>query len=129
MSGDAARICFTMSATVVLPCTVAVGLFGLQKNTSPAPFDASIIFATSMRSLLSSGTSFTGVPIFLAVSRGFSNDGQAVTRGLLGEVKARTALVRSSPEPAPSATFSPLATNFVDSAAISVPSFCRALNG
>ena len=37
-----------------------------------------------------------------AVSRGFSNVGQAVASGLVGEVNARTALVRISPEPAPS---------------------------
>src|SRR5918993_5116779 len=97
VSGDAARICCTRSATVVLPWTVAVGLLGLQKNTSPAPLEASIIFAASMRSLPSSGTSLIAEPIFLAVSRGASKDGHAVTSGLVGDVKARTALVRISP--------------------------------
>ena len=129
VSGEAARMALTMSATAVLPCTVAVGLFGLQKNTSPAPFDASTILAMSMRSLPSKPTSRTGVPIFLAVSRGFSNDGQAVTSGLVGEVKARTACVRISPEPGPSTMFSFLAPNFCASAAMRAPSFWVALNG
>ena len=129
MSGEAARIAFTMSATAVLPCTVAVGLFGLQKNTRPAPFDASTILSMSMRSLPSKPTSRTGVPIFLAVSRGFSNDGQAVTRGLVGEVNARTAWVRISPDPGPSTMFSFLALNFCARAAISAPSFWVALKG
>ena len=118
-----------MSATAALPCTVAVGLFGLQKNTSPAPLDASTILAMSICSLPSKPTSRTGVPIFLAMSRGFSNDGQAVTSGLVGEVKARTAWVRISPEPGPRTTFSFLAPNFWASAAISAPSFWVALKG
>ena len=49
MSGDAARTRLTKSATAGAPCTVAVGLFGLQKNTRPAPFDAS----TSLSMLIS----------------------------------------------------------------------------
>ena len=129
MSGEAARIALTMSATAVLPWTVAVGLFGLQKNTRPAPFDASTILAMSIRSLPSKPTSRTGVPIFLAMSRGFSNDGQAVTSGLVGEVKARTAWVRISPDPGPRTTFSVLAPNFCASAVISAPSFWVALKG
>ena len=50
----------------------------------------------------------TAEPIFLAVSRGLSNEGQAVTSGLDADVNARTACVRISPEPGPSRTFSPL---------------------
>ena len=129
LSGDAARTCFTMSATVVLPCAVAVGLLGLQKNTRPAPLDASTSLLMSMRSLSSSATSLTGVPIFLAVSRGASNDGHAVTSGLVAEVNARTALVSSSPDPAPSATFSAFAANFAVSAVTIAPSDCLALKG
>ena len=108
-----------MSATAGWPWTVAVGLLGLQKNTRPAPFDASIILSMSMRSLPSKPTSLTGVPIFFAVSRGVSKDGQAVTSGRVGEVKARTACSRISPEPGPSSTFSCLAENFCAIAAMS----------
>jgi hypothetical protein len=118
-----------MSATADLPCTVAVGLLGLQKNTRPAPLEAATSFATSIRSLSSSGTSFTALPIFFAVSRGFSNDGHGVTSGLVAEVNARTAFTSSSPEPAPSAMLSFLALYLAASAVTMAPSFCFALNG
>ncbi len=40
VSGEAARTFCTKSVTALLPCTVAVGLFGLFRNTRPAPFAA-----------------------------------------------------------------------------------------
>src|SRR5215207_5218650 len=104
VSGDAARTRLTKSATVDALCTVAVGLFGLQKKTRPAPFDASTSLSMSTLRLLSSAIARTGVPIFSAVVRGFSKVGQGVASGFDGEVKARTALVRISPDPAPSVT-------------------------
>ena len=48
-----------MKSRVVLPSTaVATGLFGLQKNTMPPPFDAT---SSALMSILSSGggVSFT----------------------------------------------------------------------
>src|SRR5688572_17275023 len=101
VSGDAARTRLTKSATAGAPCTVAVGLFGLQKNTRPAPLDASTSLSMLIRRLASRSTARTSVPIFLAVSRGFSNVGHAVASGFDGDVNARTAFDRISPEPGP----------------------------
>ena len=129
VSGEAARTFCTKSVTALLPCTVAVGLFGLFRNTRPAPLAAAAIASRSRRSAASTLTSVTGCPSFFANCGQFSNDGAAVTRPRVGDVKARTALFRISCEPAPSTTFSFLAPNFVAMAATRALSAGVLLNG
>ena len=129
VSGDAARIAFTMSATAVLPCTVAVGLFGIAEEHQAGALRRLDHLGEVDVQLAVEADLAHGEPIFLAVSRGFSNDGQAVTSGLVGEVKARTACVRISPEPGPSTMCSFLALNFCARAPIRAPSFWVALKG
>ena len=108
---------------------MAVGLFGLQKNTRPAPLEASTSLSMSIRRFLSRSTARTSVPIFLAVSRGFSNVGQASASGLLGDVNARTALVRISPEPGPRTIWSLATPYFVASVLTRTGSCSFALKG
>ena len=72
-------------STVAASCAVPVGLFGLQKNTRPAPCAAAVMPAMSRPSDLSTGTTFTGAPIRLAVCSHVVNVGAAVTRALSAE--------------------------------------------
>ena len=78
--GARLRTFATKSATVFAPCTVAVGLFGLLKKTSPAPGDASIIGWMSSRKFASTLISLRPCLSFFAVFVQFSNVGAAVTR-------------------------------------------------
>ena len=56
-----------------------VGLFGLQRNTSPARIDARIMPSRSSASLESTGISFTGALMRCAVPAGEPYDGSPVT--------------------------------------------------
>jgi hypothetical protein len=87
--------------TTVFECTVPVGLFGLQKNTSPEPLEAASIAATSIRRLPSTGMFLTGVFIRLAWPSGLSHVGFAATSARVGDVNAATAPAMISPEPVP----------------------------
>src|SRR5512145_740661 len=107
-AGDDDRMRATMSLTVFAPCTVAVGLFGLLKNTNPLPGAAAIMPSTSRRKLESTLTSFTCRFRRFEKFVGFSNVGTAVTRPLLSLVNARTAFLKISCDPAPNVTFSGL---------------------
>ncbi len=57
----------TKCSTTAAGCAVPVGLFGLQKNTMPAPAAASAIASTSNAIEPSTGIAFTGAPIRLAI--------------------------------------------------------------
>ena len=56
--------------TLSSECVVAVGLFGLQRKTSPAPLAASAIPSRSSFRLASTGISRTLAPIVRAVRFG-----------------------------------------------------------
>ena len=127
MSGDDCRTRATKSVTVLLPCTVAVGLFGLLKKTSPAPFDAAIIGSRSRRNCESTLISAIGMLRALRDPRQFSNVGAPVTRPRVGDVNARTAFFRISCEPAPRTMFSGLILNFAAIAATSAAFTRRAV--
>ena len=86
-------------STVAPLCAVPVGLFGLQKNTSPAPLAASAMPATSSPSDLSTCTTFTGTPMRRAVCSHVVKVGDAVTSGLSMAQNARVAASRIGPEP------------------------------
>src|ERR1051325_4284549 len=75
VDGDAARTRSTKAATVFAGWIVDVGLFGLQKNTIPAPLAATAIPSRSSLSALSTRTDFTGAFIFAAIAAGFSQVG------------------------------------------------------
>src|SRR5207247_124047 len=106
VSGDSRRTLATNSATAFAEWTVPVGLFGLQKNTSPAQRAAWAILSRSRRPSLSTGTRRTPTPSCLATTSGCSKDGDAVTRWRDDEVQRRTAVESSSQDPEPRATFS-----------------------
>src|SRR3954469_18120702 len=119
----------TKSATLRAPWTVAVGLFGLLKKISPAPFEAAIIESRSSRNVESTMTSVIGWPSRLAVPEQFSKVGAPVTSPRLGEVKARTAFFRISCEPPPRTTFSGLIRYLDARADTSAPSLGVLLKG
>src|SRR5690349_3065406 len=79
VSGDARLTRSTNAMTSLLLCTVAVGLFGLQKYTSPTPFDASAIALRSRLSLESTGGALTGCLRNFAKLPGASNVGSGAT--------------------------------------------------
>ena len=104
--GEAWLMRVTMAVMSSALRNAPVGLFGLQTNTSPAPVAAAAILSRSSRPWSSTGTSWSGTFIDFATRPGDSNVGSADTRPFVGPVNARTAVSRSSPEPAPSRTFS-----------------------
>ena len=61
--------------TASFPWTVAVGLFGLQKKTTPAPSAVSAIAPRSSLSSWSTGIARTSVPIRCAVLTGDPQEG------------------------------------------------------
>ena len=103
--GDAASTSSTNFVTVALECTVPVGLFGLQKNTSPAPVAAAVIAGTSSFRSPSTWMSFTGTLIARAFCAGFSQVGSGATRWRVEVVNASTAASMTSVEPVPIRTF------------------------
>ena len=108
VSADDLRMRSTKSVTAFRLCTVAVGLFGLLKNTRPAPFAAAAIASRSSRKLESTLLSRTGCPSCLARLVGFSKVGSAVVNASAGDVNSITAFRRISCDPAPITTFSGL---------------------
>ena len=106
VSGDALAIRDTIDAIGSAPCTAPVGLFGLHTNTRPAPDAAAIIFSRSSVPSSATGTSLSGNLASRAVRAGDSNVGAAETTPREADAKAMTEHSSSSPEPAPSATFS-----------------------
>ena len=99
VSGERCLIVRTVCSMSADVCTVDVGLFGLQRNTRPAPIEARIIPSRSRASLESTGISFTGALMRWAVPAGEPYDGSPVTREWLPSQYAITAAVRISPEP------------------------------
>ena len=77
---------FRMNAAMS-PCewAVAVGLFGLHRNTMPAPFAASAIPSRSMLRSARTGTRRMSAPNVSAVRFVLRNDGVALTSGREGE--------------------------------------------
>ncbi len=113
VSGEMRRTRSTKSVTTFAPCTVAVGLFGLLKNTRPAPRALATMPSTSSLPAESTLTSVTGSFHLRAKFVQFSNVGAAVTSCRPGDTNARTALRRISCEPAPSTMFSGLTLCFL----------------
>ncbi len=87
-----------------MPCSVPVGLFGLQMKRSPAPRHSSYIACRSTRSDPSTATSRTGTPWRVATSRGVSKVGATVTSARDGEVNAWVTKASTSVEPQPRIT-------------------------
>src|SRR5262245_11350523 len=129
VSGEMRRTRSTKSVTVLMPCTVAVGLFGLLKKIRPAPRAAVIIVSGSTRNCESTFASTTGNFQRRAMLVQFSNVGAAVTKWRYGDVKARIALFRISCEPPPSVTFSALVLYSAAIVSTSLVSLGVLLNG
>ncbi len=87
------------AATSGNECAVAVGLFGLQRKTIPAPLAATAIPSRSSFRFGRSGTARTLPPMVWAVRFGLPYEGEPLTSGRLGETKARTEASRMCPEP------------------------------
>ena len=106
MSGEACLTARTNFSTVAALCTVPVGLFGLQKNTRPAPLAAAVMPSMSRPRERSTGMTLTGTPIRRAVPSQVANVGAAVTRGLSIVQNARVAASRMGPDPVATITAS-----------------------
>ena len=114
MSGEMRRTRSTKSVTVLAPCTVAVGLFGLLKKMRPAPRAVAIMPSRSSRHAESTLISVTGNFMLARVARAVLERRRARSRApRYGETNARIALFRISCEPAPSTMFSGLVLCFV----------------
>src|SRR5438477_11200742 len=108
VSGERDSTCCTNASTFDLPCTVAVGLFGLQKKTRPAPLAAAAVASRSILSWASTLGDSTGWPRNLANVPGASKLGSGETSALVGDVNAYTPARSSSPDPQPKMTFDAL---------------------
>ena len=96
----------TNFSTVAALCAVPVGLFGLQKNTRPAPLAAAVMPSMSRPSERSTWITLTGTPIRRAVPSQVAKVGAAVTSGLSMAQKARVAASRIGPDPVATMTAS-----------------------
>ena len=96
----------TKRSTAAALCAVPVGLFGLQKNTMPAPLAASAIASRSSASERSTGTIVIPAPIRRAVESGVPYVGATVTSGFSAEQNARTPASRMPPDPVAMMTLS-----------------------
>src|SRR6478735_9386536 len=85
------------------------GLFGLHRNTSPAPDEAETSLSRSRYSLPSSAIGLTGYLLRCAVCAGEPYDGSAVTSGFSVWQKAMTPAISSAPEPVANMTLSAFA--------------------
>src|SRR5689334_6724458 len=100
---------FLMSRTACITsdclCTVDDGLFGLQRNTRPAPDDADTSLSRSRYRLPSSAIGLIGYLLRCAVCAGEPYDGSAVTSGFSVWQNASTPATSSAPEPVAIMTF------------------------
>src|SRR5512134_2571868 len=88
--GDLSLMRRTAASTSACVWMVEDGLFGLHRNTSPAPDEAEISLSRSRNSLPSSAIGLMGYFCRWAVCAGAPYDGSAVTSGFSAWQKAMT---------------------------------------
>src|SRR6478735_1750959 len=113
VAGDFCLIWRTACSTSDCLWMVDDGLFGLQRNTRPAPDEADTSLSRSRNRLASSAIGLTGYLFRCAVCAGEPYDGSAVTSGFSVWQNAMTPAINSAPDPVAIITLSGLAPHMV----------------